>query len=150
MLKITVSPLDNRNSSIPNRTPLSVEMTINSSTADSLAGSTDQWKQMFRRIQAERAAPVRGSRRGGSGDQSGPLHVAGGRQHGLWRVDPRLQVPGPAGAFLVERVLGLIGDAAERREVHRLEELMIVLAHEAFTAVEHVELHVLEGGRDLH
>jgi hypothetical protein len=39
MLKMTVNPLDSRNSSIPNKTPLSVEMTISSSTAHPLNGS---------------------------------------------------------------------------------------------------------------
>src|SRR6476661_8625514 len=36
MLKMTVSPLDNRNNNMPNSTPLMVEITINSSTMHSL------------------------------------------------------------------------------------------------------------------
>jgi hypothetical protein len=37
MLKMTVKPLDSRNNSIPNKTPLRVEITTNSSTMLSLA-----------------------------------------------------------------------------------------------------------------
>src|SRR5580698_9488494 len=76
-------------------------------------------------------------------DRSGPLHLAGGRQHGLRGVDLGHQVPAPAGAFLVERI-ALVLHGAERGDVDRLEELVIVGAHRAFTAVEHFILHALE------
>ena len=43
----------------------------------------------------------------------------------------------------------LCGAFAERRDVDRLEELVVVLAHEALAAVEHLELHAFERERDL-
>jgi hypothetical protein len=46
MLKITVRPLAIKNSSIPNRTPLSVDMTISSSTTHRLE-SGDASAPMF-------------------------------------------------------------------------------------------------------
>src|SRR6185437_15289546 len=152
MLKMTVSPLDSRNSSIPNKTPLSVEMTINSSTTHSLNGQVNHRKKALgahgnRRARKPRCDDI------APGivkvDRSGPLHVAGGRHRGLRGIDPGYQMPAPAGAFLVERLLGLVGDAAQRGDVDRLEELVILLAHHAFAAVEHVELHALQSGCDL-
>src|SRR5215469_13797188 len=123
MLKMTVSPLDNRNSSIPNRTPLSVEMTINSSTAYSLNDQVDHGTGIVRKRPA--LAPDHGSdavNRTGAAEvvRSGPLHLAGRRQHGLCGVDLGHNVPAPAGAFLVERLLLLVGQGAERGDVDRL------------------------------
>src|SRR5665213_1428437 len=67
MLKMTVSPLDSRNSSIPNRTPLSVEMTTNSSTAHSLNDQANHGKEKSLKRPASRSGgitPVRSSHRG--------------------------------------------------------------------------------------
>ncbi|GCC49682.1 hypothetical protein chiPu_0033721, partial [Chiloscyllium punctatum] len=57
--------------------------------------------------------------RGGAfrGGRSGPLHVAGGRKHGLGGIDLGDDVPAPAGVLLVERLLGLVGQRAERGDV---------------------------------
>ena len=43
----------------------------------------------------------------------------------------------------------LAAKVAERDDVHGLEELVVVLAHEALAAVEDLDLHVLERQRDL-
>src|ERR1700753_3762205 len=153
MLKMTVSPLDSRNSSIPNRTPLSVEMTISSSTAH----SQNDWMDSLERSPVKRPAsrPGQKSRREirtgtGKACRSGPLHLAGGRQHRLRGVDLGHQVPAPTGTFLVERLLLLVGQGAERGDVDRLEELVVVLAHEGIAAVVGIDLHVLEGCRHFH
>ena len=58
------------------------------------------------------------------------------------RFDLRGQLPAPTGLLLVEWLL--FGTFAERSDVHRLEELVIVLAHGAFAAVVDVKLHALE------
>ncbi len=75
-------------------------------------------------------------------------HLAGGWQHGLGGVDLGGTLPAPAGLFLVERLL--VVQFAELRDVHRLEELVVVLAHDAVAAVEDVVLHVFQGRSDLH
>src|SRR4051812_3531306 len=124
MLKITVRPLAIRNSSMPNRTPFSVDMTISSSTTHY---SPDKSRVHPNENRGERVAPDRSVR---------PFHLAGGRQHGLGGVDLADQLPAPAGFFLVERFL--LGAIAERGDVHRLEELVVVLAHHALAAVEHL------------
>src|SRR5262249_56503185 len=75
------------------------------------------------------------------------MHLAGGGKHRILGIDPGDGAPAPAGLLLVKWLLGTA--LAERDDVHRLEELMIVLAHEAFAAIEHVDLHVLQRQRDL-
>src|ERR1700676_1434431 len=77
-----------------------------------------------------------------------PVHLAGGRQDRLLSVNFPDAFPAPTGLFLVERFVIL--ELAEGRDVYRLEELVIVLPHEAFSAVKYVEFHALEGGRDLY
>src|SRR6185437_12916947 len=79
-----------------------------------------------------------------------PLHFAGGRQNGLRGVDLGYQMPAPTRVFLVERVLRLVAHAAERGDIDRLEELVVVRTHKAFTAVENVELHALQRCGDLY
>src|ERR1700742_2455639 len=114
MLKMTVRPLDSTNSSIPNRTPLSVEMTINSSMAHSLNDPLmilwDRWRGWSGksvRCEAPDQEPGARSSRREEINRSGPLHVAGGRQHRLCGIDFGYQIPAPAGALLVVRVLCL-------------------------------------------
>lgn len=60
MLKMTVSPLDNRNNSIPNRTPLSVEMTINSAKAHSLKTRTIDVNRKLRTDRTPASPPDEG------------------------------------------------------------------------------------------
>src|SRR5882757_10934365 len=166
MLKITVSPLAIKNSSMPNKTPLSVEMTISSSTnspdnavsLSPLPACGERSTRIVRcaagegdypRVRAcgESPSPRPSPRKRGEGEGLRPVHLAGGRQHGLRGVDLGNQFPAPAGLFLVERFL--FGPLAERGDIHRLEELVIVLAHEALAAVIDVELHTFERHRDL-
>src|SRR3977135_2652124 len=71
-----------------------------------------------------------------------PFHLAGGRKCGCGSIDLRNKLPAPAGLFLVERFL--FGALAERGNIDRLEELVIVLTHVALAAVEHLELHAFE------
>src|SRR5258708_18264991 len=134
MLKMTVSPLAIRNSSMPNNTPLSVDMTISSSTTH--------------RQDQEMRPPQDFSGRTIHRERSGPFHLAGGRKLGLRRIDLRNELPAPAGLLLVERFL--FGALAERGNIDRLEELVIVLAHIALGAVEHLEIHTFERLRHLH
>jgi hypothetical protein len=75
-------------------------------------------------------------------------HLASGRQEGLRSLDRCDHLPAPTGIFLVERLA--IGQFAERRYVHRLEELMIVLPHVAVAAAEDFKFHAFESQRDLH
>src|SRR6266478_10186455 len=77
---------------------------------------------------------------------AGPFHLVGGRQDRFWSVNFPDAFPAPTGLFLLERFVIL--ELAERRDVHRLEELVIVLPHEAFSAVIYVEFHALERGCD--
>src|SRR6266404_6408566 len=79
---------------------------------------------------------------------AGPFHLAGGRQDRFWSVNFPDAFPAPTGLFLLERFVIL--ELAERRDVHRLEELMIVLPHETFSAVGHFEFHTLERRRNLY
>src|SRR6266436_9790875 len=79
---------------------------------------------------------------------AGPVHLAGGRQDRFWSVNFPDAYPAPTSLFLVERFVFL--ELTERRDVHRLEELMIVLPHEAFSAVVYVEFHTLKRGCDLY
>src|SRR5258707_2022957 len=79
---------------------------------------------------------------------AGPVHLAGGRQDRFWSVNFPDAFPAPTGLFLLERFVIL--KLTERRDVHRLEELMIVLPHQAFSAVEHVEFHAFEPGCDVY
>src|SRR5436190_2372976 len=137
MLKITVRPLAIRNSSIPNRTPFSVDMTTSSSTT---------------RTPREMSRLRPGQRPGRSNSRARyqlvrAIHLAGGGQHGLAGFDLGSELPAPAGLFLVERLL--LGPLAERGDIHRLEELVIVLAHVALAAVIDLELHAFEGRRHL-
>src|SRR5215469_1578668 len=62
----------------------------------------------------------------------GPDHLAGSRQDGLCSLDGFDHLPAPTGIFLIERLA--VSQFAERRYVHRLEELMIVLPHVALAA----------------
>src|SRR5882672_9556375 len=121
MLKMSVSPLAIRNSSMPNSTPLSVEIKMSSSTSFSAA----------LRVSASARA----------------IHLAARRQHRVGGVQPGDDAPAPAGLLLVERLL--VAALAERGDIHGLEELVIVLAHEPLAAVEDLELHAFELGRDL-
>ena len=50
--------------------------------------------------------------------------------------------------FLVEWLL--VGTLAQRSDVDRLEELMVILAHEALATAENIELHSFKCGRNLH
>src|SRR6478609_2623103 len=105
MLKMTVRPLAIKNSSMPNRTPLRVDMTISSSTTHRLG--------------------IRAT--------SAPKVVRGGRltrANGQFGLDLGRHLPAPAGLLLVERLL--LGAFAERGDIHRLEKLVVVLAHGAF------------------
>src|SRR5260370_38138766 len=79
---------------------------------------------------------------------AGPFHLAGGRQDRFWSVNFPDAFPAPTGLFLLERFVIL--ELSERRDVHRLEEMMIVLPHEAFSAVEHVEFHAFDRSRDFY
>src|SRR5258708_37411036 len=79
---------------------------------------------------------------------AGPVHLAGSGQDRFWSVNFPDAYPAPTGLFLLERFVFL--ELTERRDVHRLEELVIVLPHEAFSAVEHVEFHAFERSRDFY
>src|SRR5579863_8680734 len=134
MLKITVSPLDSRNNSIPNSTPFSVEMMMSSSTAP---------PPIYPPMEPRR--PLEGTT--AHLDALRPRHLASGGHHGMGRVDPGDEMPAPAGAFLVIRVA--LTELAKRGDIDRLQELMVVLAHDAAAAIEHIELHVFKRGCDL-
>src|SRR5580658_5451191 len=69
-------------------------------------------------------------------------HLAGAGNHRVRGIDPRHRLPAPFGVLLVEELDRVA--RPEHRDIHRLEELMIVGAHEAFAAIEHGELHALE------
>src|SRR5947199_10545712 len=124
MLKMTVSPLAIRNSNIPNRTPLSVDMTISSSTTHRQDYETHPPRDCSGRMSPRTPTSVRA------------FHLAGGRKHGRGCIDLGHQLPAPAGLLLVERFL--FGALAERRNIDRLEELVIVFAHVTLAAVEHL------------
>src|SRR3954468_5290685 len=65
-----------------------------------------------------------------------PVHLARCRQNGLRGVDLGDQLPAPAGLFLVERLL--FGALAERGDIHRLEELVVVFPHGALATIVNV------------
>src|SRR5262245_48299690 len=154
MLKMTVRPLAIRNSSIPYSTPLSVDMTISSSTTH------HRWK-----VGAACSPRQCGSKRQIARDQSvfsknqyrsvclkrrtisRPCHLAGGRQDSLRSLDRSDHLPAPTGIFLVERLA--LGQFAERLDVHRLEKLVIILPHVALPAVIDFKFHAFERQRDL-
>src|ERR1700761_4641061 len=94
MLKITVRPLAIKNSSIPNRTPLSVDMTINSSTTHRFG--------IARRVRPD---GVSGQTLDARERLVRPFHLAGGRKDGVGRIDLVDELPAPAGLLLVERFL---------------------------------------------
>src|SRR5258707_7731308 len=74
-------------------------------------------------------------------------HLAGRGDHGVGRVDLGCRLPAPTRLLLVE---GLVCAARpEGSDVHGLEELMVVGAHEAVAAIEDGDLHALELLRDL-
>src|SRR5436190_18022586 len=75
------------------------------------------------------------------------FHLAGGWKHGGGRLDLCNQLPAPAGLLFIERLP--FRAIAERGDIDRLEELVIVLAHVALAAIEHLELHALERDRYL-
>src|SRR5271169_2346484 len=75
------------------------------------------------------------------------VHLAAGGPDGVPRVNLARHLPAPAGVLLVERLF--LADPAEVRDVHRLEELMIIGSHEAVTAAVDGDVHTLELGRDL-
>src|SRR5262249_28037513 len=130
MLKMRVKPLAIRNNSIPNRMPLRVEMIMSSSTirpremsnpTPAIAGvGRLAWRPWL----------------------VWPFHLAGGWEYGLIRVYLRGHPPTPSSLLFVEDLL--FGAVTKRGNVHRLEELVIVLAHEAFAAVKDIELHTFE------
>jgi hypothetical protein len=71
-----------------------------------------------------------------------PHHLEGGRQDRIFGVQFGHCPPAPARLLLVE---GLPGTPfAKRDDLHRLEELVVILAHEALAAVEDFDLHALE------
>src|SRR5574338_758446 len=134
MLKMSVSPLAIRNSSMPYSTPFRVETTMRSSTGPArLSSMAPHGRGVGRTVASLSLARA--------------LHLAGGRHNRVPGVDLAQHLPAPAGLLLVERLLRRQG--AERADVHRLEELVIVLAHEALAAVEDLRLHAFELGRDL-
>src|ERR1700745_3382940 len=109
MLKMTVTPLAIKNTSIPHSTPLIAEETISSST-----NSPDHVLSMS-------PLPACGEREIAVQVLLRPFHLAGGRKHRLVGLDLGHHLPAPAGLFLVEHLL--LGAIAERGDVHRLEEL---------------------------
>src|SRR3977135_2166647 len=122
MLKMTVRPLDIKTSNIPNRTPLSVDMTVNSSTTHRLTFEDAFRPEGFSgRTVYARERSVR------------PFHLAGGRKCGCGSIDLRNKLPAPAGLFLVERFL--FGALAERGNIDRLEETGAVPAPTARAAL---------------
>src|SRR5262249_11970611 len=74
-------------------------------------------------------------------------HLACGGQDRVLGVELGDGAPAPAGLLLVEGLLWT--PLAERDDVHGLEKLVIVLAHEAFAAGEDIEFHALERETDL-
>src|SRR3954464_5189975 len=137
MLKMMVRPLAIKNSNMPNRTPLRVDMTISSSKAHRLrVRDAPAPKACSGRTSDARERSVR------------PFHFAGSWKHGLVGLDLGCCFPAPAGLLLVERFL--VGALPERGDIHRLEKLVVVLAHGAFAAVVDVELHAFERCRDFY
>src|SRR5438046_1493086 len=138
MLKMTVSPLAIKNSSMPNRTPLSVDMTISSSTTHHLINNKG----------ASAPKVLRGGGVNAHERSVRPFHLAGSWKHGLVDLDLGRRFPAPTGFLLVERFL--VGALPERGDIHRLEKLVVVLAHGALAAVVDVELHAFERRRDFY
>src|SRR5690349_3926726 len=79
MLKITVRPLDKRNSSMPNRTPLSVEMTISSSTGHPSCAFRFDRPGLMVRDGAARLLTMTTKDRSGKNDLHPEEPAAGGR-----------------------------------------------------------------------
>src|ERR1700730_19172986 len=123
MLKMTVRPLAIRNSNMPNRTPLSVDMTISSSKTLRRDKETHPPPKVFRGGRVTRERSVR------------PFHLAGGRKHGRGRIDLRNELPAPPGLLLVERFL--FGAITERGNIDRLEAMAMGPAHGAFGTLGH-------------
>ena len=135
MLKMTVSPLAIRNSSIPYSTPLRVDMTISSSTAHRLGNK--------RRVRPGGSGRTAYASNGYFGRSI--LQVVGSMVCAVsilaMSFQPQPVFSSSNGSFSVR--------FAERGYVHRLEELVIVLAHVALAAVEDFKLHAFERERDL-
>src|SRR5271165_1718501 len=135
MLNTSVSPLASMKSSMPYRTPFSVENATISSIGRRPLRATDTIFRAHARSEPEilRLRP---------GLASGPLQLAGGRKDRVLRLDGADELPAPAGAFLVELRAGV--ELAETTDIHGLEELVVVLAHEAVAAAEDPGLHTFE------
>src|SRR4029077_12138247 len=76
-----------------------------------------------------------------------PVHFAAGRQVGVLRGDLAGHLPAPSSALLVERLI--LANRTQFGDVHRLEELVILGAHETVAAVIDGDFHTVELGRDL-
>src|SRR4029077_961096 len=74
------------------------------------------------------------------------VHLASRRKDCVRGLYPGNVRPTPTGALFVELLGGL--EWAETRDVHGLEELVVVLTHPAFATGEHLELHAVELGGD--
>src|ERR1700677_4965079 len=74
-----------------------------------------------------------------------PIHLAAGGKDGVLRVDLARRLPAPAGVFLVKRLI--LADGTEVRDVHRLEELVIVGSHKAIAAIVDRDFHAGERSR---
>src|ERR1700722_20871627 len=76
-----------------------------------------------------------------------PVHLATRRKNSVLRVDLAGHLPAPAGILLVERLI--LADRTQVGDVHRLEELVMVGAHETVAAVIDGDFHAIELGGDL-
>jgi hypothetical protein len=75
-----------------------------------------------------------------------PVELAGRGQHRVLGLDRPNELPAPAGLFLVELRAGI--KRAEARDVHVLEELVIIASHPRLAAVECLDLHIFEPCRN--
>ena len=71
-----------------------------------------------------------------------PLHLAGGWQDRVFRLDDADGLPTPTSALFVEFRAGI--QRAEAGDIHVFEYLMIVLAHCRVAAIESFDGHSLE------